>query len=464
MSSSPPAGKKAIKRFVLTFQDELVERIGWLIRIRWLAAAGVSTTILLVDLLFDLLLNYRILLVCAAFIFLYNLIFHFYFRCLLREEHLPQRHQRTSRFANIQISTDLVLLIVLIYFSGGAENPFIFYFIFHVIIASILLSNLASYLQASLAVVLFNLMLVLDYLQVIPHYRLFPFLNESVYHNPVFLLGVAGVFTSTLYLSVYMATSITSKLRRREEELMQLKDSLEQTNRRLMEIYEYRSRFILKVEHELKAPLAAIQSLITAVITGFPEHPEPKVKDLLTRAEHRTHNLLELIRQLLTLSRMQTAGHAFKLEPVKLEPIISRQLEILHAQAESKGLEIVLDLPAEIPPVKADQEAMHQVVMNLLSNAVKYTEQGSVTFKVSAEGNFIRLDVVDTGIGMSKEEVAMVFEEFYRTSDAKAKYEGTGLGLSIVWEIIEGHGGRIEVVSEPGRGTTFTVWLPRAEA
>jgi len=197
------------------------------------------------------------------------------------------------------------------------------------------------------------------------------------------------------------------------------------------------------------------------VLTGFTDHLEPKVKALLTRADRRTHNLLTLIHQLLTLSRMQRAVHSFKLESVRLEPIITHQVEMLHAHAEDKGLSIHQKIPEDLPPVKADPEAMDQIVMNLLSNAVKYTEKGSVTVKLSVEGDFVRLDVIDTGIGMSEEEVAMVFDEFYRGSQAKEDCEGTGLGLSIVWEIVEGHGGRIEVESSPGKGSTFTVWIPR---
>ncbi len=438
-----------------------MERIGWLIRIRWLAAVGVTTVTLLTDRLFGLLIDCRILLVCSAFIFFYNLLFRLYFRRLHKDGQLPIPHARVARFANLQISTDLIVLTVLIYFSGGAENPFIFYFIFHMIIASILLSTVASYLQATLAIVLFNLMLFLDSTGIIPHYRLFPFLEESFHRNPVYLLGLSAVFTTTIYLSVYMATSITNKLRHREIELFELKESLEQTNRRLLEIYDYRSRFILKVEHELKTPLAAIQSLITAILTGLADNLEPKVKDLLTRADHRTYNLLELIHKLLTLSRMQTAEHSFKTESVWLGPIVTRQLEVINPQAEKKSLIINQRFPEDLPPVKAEPEAMHHLVMNLLSNAVKYTEKGEVTVKLCVEGDFIRLDVADTGMGMSEEEVSKVFDEFYRGSDAKAKSEGTGLGLSIVWEIVEGHGGRIEVESAPGKGSTFTVWIPR---
>lgn len=307
--------KRAIKKFRLTHQAELVERIDWLIRVRWLVAIGVSLTILVATYLFDLLIDRNQLLLISSAIPLCNIGYYFYFKWLLHRKQLPSWDRRVALFANAQISADLIILIVLIYTSGGAENPFFFYFIFHMIIASILLSTTASYLQATLAVLLFNLMLLFEGLGLLPHHRLFPFFEGAIYRNPIFLLGLSVVFTSTIYLSVYMATSITRRLRTREEELIQLKDSLEETNRELREMHEYRSRFILKVEHELKAPLAAIESLIAVILTSFTETLTPKVRELLSRAAKRSHVLIEMIRELLELSRMQTADYRFDLEP-----------------------------------------------------------------------------------------------------------------------------------------------------
>lgn len=100
--------------------------------------------------------------------------------------------------------------------------------------------------------------------------------------------------------------------------------------------------------------------------------------------------------------------------------------------------------------------------MNLLSNSLKYTESGVVSIEVTPEDGFVKVTVADTGMGISKEEVQMIFEEFYRGNQAKEKSEGTGLGLSIVKEIVEVHGGRIEVESAPGKGSKFMVWLPAA--
>ena len=452
--------KKTIEKLSLTYRDELVDRVGWLVRLRWAAAFGVSSTILLVTSLFDLLIDGHRLLLISSSIFIFNALYQAYLKWLLNRRDMPGWHQRVALFANLQISVDLIILIVLIYYSGGAENPFYFYFIFHMIIASILLSNAASYFQATLAVVLFNLMLLLEGYGLIPHHRLFPFFEEAIYGHPLFLIGLSTVFVSTIYLSVYMATSITSRLRMRETELLNLKNSLELANLVLREVHEHRSRFILKVEHELKAPLAAIQSLIAVILTSFSREISPKVNELLSRAEKRTHILLEMIRELLELSRLQIAGHRFEKQPVELEPLLSRQIEILRAQAEHKSLALIRKIAPGLPKISGDPRAIEQVAMNLLSNAVKYTESGRVEIEAEAGEKFVRLTVTDTGIGMSPEELNRIFEEFYRTSGAKEKYEGTGLGLSIVKEIVEGHGGKIEVDSSPGKGSRFSVLLP----
>jgi len=462
MPETESVKKRAIKKFRLTHQAELVERIDWLIRVRWLAAIGVSLTILAATYFFDLLIDRNQLLLISSAIPLCNIGYYFYFKRLLHRKQLPNWDRRVALFANVQISVDLIILIVLIYTSGGAENPFFFYFIFHMIIASILLSTTASYLQATLAVLLFNLMLLFEGLGLLPHHRLFPFFDGTIYRNPVFLLGLSAVFTSTIYLSVYMATSITRRLRTREEELIQLKDSLEETNRECKEMHEYRSHFILKVEHELKAPLAAIESLIAVILTSFTETLTPKVRELLSRAEKRSHVLIEMIRELLELSRMQTADYRFDLKPLCLESILGRLLGILRAQAEDKSLSLETKFPGDLPKVLGDKKAIEQVLMNLLSNSLKYTESGVVSIEATPEDGFVKVTVADTGMGMSKEEVQMIFDEFYRGNQAKEKSEGTGLGLSIVREIVGGHGGRIEVESAPGKGSKFMVWLPAA--
>jgi len=460
MPAEPRKRRKGISHFVLTFEDELVDRIGWFIRVRWLAGLGVSSTILISTAVFPLLVNRNLLLWISSSIFLVNIVYLLYFRWLQRRRDLPGWHGMVSHLANVQISIDLLVLNVLLYFSGGVENPFCFYFIFHIIIASILLSTLASYLQATLAVGVFNLILLAEYLRLIPHHRLFTFFDPGIYDNPLYLLGSAAVFSTTLFISVYMATSITRRLRSREQELFRVKDSLEQANEQLQEVHEYRTRFILRVEHELKAPLAAIHSLITVILTSFEAGLEPRVKDLLRRSERRVMNLLEMIRELLELSRMKMAAHRFNRQRLNPLPLIERHLELVRPQAEARTLTLEAELEPGLPELIADPEALGQVLMNLLSNAVKYTEQGKVSLRATVEEGALVLAVSDTGIGLSEEEKGQVFEEFFRGSRAKGLGEGTGLGLAIVKEIVEAHGGAITVESEAGVGSTFTVRLP----
>ncbi len=455
--------RQTLKKLSLTYRSELADRIGWLIRVRWFAASGVMITVLLATSLLDLMVDRLVLLAVCSAIFITNAGYKIYFnhlRSTLRGK--PGRHRRIAQLANLQISLDLLILTVLIYFSGGSENPFFFYYIFHMIIASILLEPADSYRQATLAALFFNSMLFLESQGFIPHHRLFPFFSPVIFYHPLYLLSLSVVFTTTIYFSVYMATSITSRLRSREQELIELKESLELTNRELTDVHEHRSRFILKVEHELKAPLAAIQTLITVILTSFAGELSSKVSELLGRAEKRTHLLLKMIGELLELSRMQVADHSFTKEPLDLVPIVDRQLELLRAQAENKSLRLVLELPDNLPPLLGNPEAINHVVINLISNAIKYTKQGEVRISAGTKGDYIRLEVADTGIGIDSEEAGQVFDEFFRGTKAKQTNEGTGLGLSIVHEIVERHGGWIDLESVPGEGSTFTVLLPKA--
>ena len=207
--------RKPLPEFAPAFEDELEARLGWLIDTRWVAAFSVTVTIFVSSRVFDINLDVDKLSAIAWSIFIYNFLFLLYFKDLTRKKDSPSWHEQISRFTNVQISTDLVVLNALIYFSGGIENPFKFYFIFHMVIASILLSTKTSYFQATLAATLFNGMILLEYCGIIPHVNLFPEINDTrIYADPAYLIGNAAVFTSTLFLTVYMATSIVTKVAR----------------------------------------------------------------------------------------------------------------------------------------------------------------------------------------------------------------------------------------------------------
>ncbi len=223
--------------------------------------------------------------------------------------------------------------------------------------------------------------------------------------------------------------------------------------------------FITLVSHQLRSPLVAIQQYFEVLLAGMVAPLDEGVKDMLGRARERMAGLLQLINDWLDLSRMSHARLEDNRKPVTLRPLLEKLIEFLRSAAAENGVTIALGKATGSGLVLGDEQSLEQVFTNLLSNAVKYNRPGgAVTVGIREEGSAVVVEVRDTGIGIPPEHLPHIFEQFYRvkrTEDQKAK--GTGLGLTIAKKIVEAHGGRIEVRSEEGRGSTFTVFLPSGE-
>ena len=242
---------------------ELIERIAWIVRLRSVATASVAIAITVAHFGFGLALPLAPLYAVAAGLGLYNAAL---WRITTR---LHSRGPRTdfaaSAFANTQISLDLLFLAALLYFSGGIENPFTFYFVFHIVIASILLSRRATFFQTALASLLVLAMAVVQNQHLAPHYHLSGVVPEETCLNPLFAYGTFFVVASTLFLTAFFATSITSRLRRREADILTLSRSLEEqaadlsrANEKLRLIEQAKSAYMRRVAHEMRSPLATV--------------------------------------------------------------------------------------------------------------------------------------------------------------------------------------------------------------
>jgi len=439
-------------------EEELFERIGWFIRLRWLAALGVAGVLVGAWYLLGVRFSARELALVLVALLFSNMVF-----ALVANLMQKQRTVSTARivlFANAQISLDLVALALLIHFGGGVENFFIMFFVFHMIIASELLSPFHAYLQATLAAFLVNGISWLEYLGVLPHHALrglFPTPAapemSTLYQDWLYVFMVSTVTTATLYIAVYMATSIASRLRAREHDL-------ERAYRRLQAVDSEKSYFIRRAGHGLRSPLAAIQSLLRLVTEGFAGE---RARALIGRAVRRTDELIALVNDLLRYSRLQAQTEPEARQPVSFDTVASDAADALRPLADEKG--IVLEVAVQPTTVLGDPESLNDLVTNLISNAVKYTPQGgSVRVRLTREERWARLEVADTGIGIPLDAREQLFEEFYRAPNAKALDPGgTGLGLSIVRRVVTMHGGDISVESIPGAGTTFRVRLPLSE-
>jgi signal transduction histidine kinase len=190
-----------------------------------------------------------------------------------------------------------------------------------------------------------------------------------------------------------------------------------------------------------------------------------EARHILTRANLRLNELMELIEDWLALAKLDQEKIRKEDKPVDLPKILREQVDFLAPLARERSIEIALHCEPTPPPLRGNERSLGEVVSNLLSNAIKYNRQGgSIAIRMGVRDGQCIVRFEDTGIGIPKEEIPFVFNEFYRVKNDDTRHiRGTGLGLSIVKRIVEAHGGSIQVESEPGRGTTFTIQLPVQE-
>jgi signal transduction histidine kinase len=238
---------------------------------------------------------------------------------------------------------------------------------------------------------------------------------------------------------------------------------LQHTINDLREVDRMRSEFVLTVSHDLRSPLATIQTCLRVILDGIIGEVDERQRDMIQRAESHANMLLVMVRDLLDFSRIRIGRSLQKTEPLQLADIIQEIVDFMSPQAQGKNVVLKLDISPHFPLVHADRNNMDRLFTNLISNAVKYTlEDGSVTIKAMENEDWVSVEVSDTGIGIPKRDIARVFDIFHRAGNAKAVQEvGSGVGLSIVKQIVEAHGGKIRVESEVGKGSNFVVTLPK---
>jgi two-component system phosphate regulon sensor histidine kinase PhoR len=231
---------------------------------------------------------------------------------------------------------------------------------------------------------------------------------------------------------------------------------------KLKEINKIKSQFVSMVAHELRAPLAAIKGWLEVILSGEAGADAEQNKQWLQRAMDRADSLLALVNDLLVINRMEAGKVAQKMEPIQINDVIKKIVDFLKPGAEKRKVTLTAELSEDLPCIHADLRDMEKLFTNLVSNAIKYnTENGSVFVEGNVEGGYVCYKVKDTGIGISSQNLSHIFDDFYRADDENIKkIPGTGLGLTIAKKIVNTHFGRIEVDSDLGKGSVFSVYLP----
>jgi len=322
------------------------------------------------------------------------------------------------------------------------------------IFASILLTQRAAFLQATYAVFLFFLIVFTEYFGFLSHNCLRPIFSFALHEDPLYIAGMSFVFVSTLYITVFLTTSISAQLRERER-------SLEEVNKLLREKDHIKSEYVLRVTHDIRQDLAAIQSCIEPVTMEITGPLGNAQKDLLHRAIERSMQLIVYVDALLDITKLKLT-QKLEMEPLSFTELargISAQMNEL---AANKLLSFEFKVDTAPLMINGVRVYLEEALLNLLKNSLKYTPAGGkVIFEVTASSGLISVRVEDTGIGIPAADLPHVFEEFYRASNAKSREKkGTGLGLSITKQIVEMHHGKIDVESTLGKGTIFRLTLP----
>jgi len=226
---------------------------------------------------------------------------------------------------------------------------------------------------------------------------------------------------------------------------------------------QLKSEFVAKVSHELRSPLSTIHEQLAIVIKDMVGEDYAQDQNILTRAREKTSGLIALIGDLLDLSRIEEGIICHEPQPVRLEEILKNIVEFLETRASQKAQSLTLELPeTPVPELTADPIAIESIFGNLVSNAINYTQEGGeIIVAVDMAGINLRVSVKDNGFGIADKYLDKIFDRFYRVKDDKTRYiTGTGLGLPIVKGLLDSMGGFIDVESEPGKGSVFTVLLP----
>jgi signal transduction histidine kinase len=427
--------------------NDLRQRTYWLIRLRWLAALAVALGTLVCARALEIPVREMPLYAIAASLLLYNAAILVLLRRFIEAGHSGRRVRYT---VNFQISADLVILTLLLHYSGGPENPLVFFFIFHMILASILLSVWESYLQATWAVLLFGLLLATESTGLLPHHCLRGFIHHCWYEEGYYLVSVFATFVVTIYLVVYMTGYVAVRLKRAEE-------AQKRANEQLREKDRIKDEYVAHLTHDIKGHLAAIQSCLGVAVTDSLSGP---AAEFVQRAYGRTRKLTTFVRTLLRLTRLKLDGK-LETEVFSLPEAVQEAVESVRSAAEQKLLRLECSL---VPDAAAcgNEISFKEAITNLLLNAIKYTPaRGMVSVTMETEAASVVLVVSDTGIGVPPDEQARIFEEFYRASNARRiERDGDGLGLSLVKRVVELHGGTIGFESQPDCGTTFRIVLP----
>ncbi|NQV30035.1 MAG: HAMP domain-containing histidine kinase, partial [Candidatus Marinimicrobia bacterium] len=380
----------------------MLRRDKWLIRLRWYAILGLFSGVVLLK---SIQLGPQSSLLGIASVGFGLLLFNLgYLMYTSVKKKLAM--SKLVTLLNVQMVVDLFILTVLIYLTGSAESPLSFFYVFHIILASIIFPGGFSYLYSLLVIALYSSLLLLEHSIYLNHICFFNDIHLS--EDSRIVIAIWFIFVITMLVSAYLAQNVTERHRR-------VRDKLEIANQKLQEINETKTTFFRYASHEMKAPIATIQSTLMVVEDILGTQADKRVQDMLRRAIGRTSETIGMLKDLadLTYGNFQEQQ---QFETLDLKELITNIVADAKPNADRKNQTTVFDAPIEACEFFGDVIALKQIFSNLLSNATRYTqENGEIHTQISKSREGYVITVSDNGSGIPKSEQINIFKEFYRT-------------------------------------------------
>ncbi len=257
------------------------------------------------------------------------------------------------------------------------------------------------------------------------------------------------------------STQLEERVRAATSDLAEQNVRLQWQSRELEKANRLKSEFLASMSHELRTPINALIGYTALLLDRIYGELNDRQHEGLTRIQAAAQHLLALINDILDLAKIEAGRMPLHLDDIPLQDIVREVTMQIDPLVKKKGLSYRWEAPKESVVMHTDRTKVKQIMLNLLSNAVKFTHSGSVTLSAVREGDMVRIDVADTGIGIRKEDLSAIWEDFRQVDQSRTReFGGTGLGLSITRKLVEALGGRVMLVSEYGAGSTFSVVLP----
>jgi len=428
----------------------------WFITLRFYAFAALVAFLLITQFLAISFSQFQLvsLSVTSLIIIIYNFIFYFY----LKKKHNVDPHI----FALLQIGLDLISLFFIVYLTGGITSPFIFFFIFHIIIGSLLFPRSLIQVITFTIIILIIIFTSLEYYRYIPHQVIKGLMVLGEFRNLLTVISIILALSFTFISSLVLASKIASDLYTREEQLKNALLEIEQNE-------EIKQKYIAGIVHELKSPIAAANSLLELVTAGYSGDISIEAVEKIKRSEERLKEAISGINKVLRISQFKL-NHEIQEDSVDIKNIVERVFDANKDLCERKQIKTDIEISDDYHSLLlGDPVLLKLAISNLIGNAIKYNvKQGRIVVELSSNEKKSIIVVSDTGIGIPKDELDNITKDYYRASNAKTSgIEGSGTGLSFVKDIVEAHSGKIKInspskiVNSQNKGTTIIIVLPR---